>query len=89
MSRPTWPRCASSTTSTTPGLQNTTRWGETEQDYLLTSFMASQRPDPLLDAGPRRPVDLAIARSLPTFKDQTNRILTNQTNLTAPSATQA
>jgi len=60
-------------------LVNTTRWGRTHQDYLLTSFMGSAAnwitPD-LND-----PSTWTIARSLPTFKDQTNRIATNQTNL--------
>lgn len=60
-------------------LQNTTRWGRTHQDYLLTAFMGSAAnwvtPD-LSD-----PSTWTLARSLPTFKDQTNRIATNQTNL--------
>jgi catecholate siderophore receptor len=66
-------------------LHDTLRWGRTHEDYLLTSFMGSDArlltPDP---------VDLAtwtIARSNPTFKDQTNRILTNQTNLTVDFTT--
>ena len=59
-------------------LHNVTRWGRTHQDYLLTAFMGSAAnwvtPD-LAD-----PSTWTLARSLPTFKDQTNRILTNQTN---------
>lgn len=60
-------------------LVNTTRWGRTHQDYLLTSFMGSAANwiTPDIDD----PSTWTIARSLPTFKDQTNRIATNQTNL--------
>jgi catecholate siderophore receptor len=69
-------------------LQNTTRWGRTQQDYLLTSFMLSvnvanpalsnlQTPDV------NDPSTWTVARSLPTFKDQENRILANLTNLSA------
>ncbi|HEX7769419.1 MAG TPA: catecholate siderophore receptor Fiu [Dokdonella sp.] len=60
-------------------LQNSTRWGRTRQDYLLTAFMGTaanlETPD-LAD-----PTTWTIRRSNPTFKDQVNRILTNQTNL--------
>src|SRR5450830_100785 len=51
-------------------LQNTTRYEKTSQDYLLTSFMAIT------------PSTLALART-GNRKNQTNEILTNQTNLTA------
>lgn len=62
-------------------LQNTTRWGHTRQQYLLTSFMgsAANLSTPDIDD----PSTWTVARSLPTFKDQRNRILTNQSNLTA------
>lgn len=60
-------------------LQNTTRWGRTHQDYLLTSFMTSAANWLTPDLGD--PSTWTVARSLPTFKDQTNRIATNQTNL--------
>lgn len=65
-------------------LHNTTRWGRTHQDYLLTSFMGSSAnwTTPDLDD----PATWTIARNLPTFKDQTNRIATNQTNLRLHSA---
>ncbi|MGY0556333.1 catecholate siderophore receptor Fiu [Lysobacter sp. A421] len=60
-------------------LTNTTRWGRTRQDYMLTAFMGSTAnlvtPD-ITDAG-----SWTIARSLPTFKDQSSRIITNQTSL--------
>lgn len=62
-------------------LHNTTRWGRTHQDYLLTSFMGSTAN--LLTPDVDDPSTWTIARSNPTFKDQTNRILTNQTNVTA------
>lgn len=66
-------------------LRNTTRWGRTQQDYLLTSFRGDAAhlatPD-LAD-----PSTWSIERSLPTFKHQSNRILTNQTNFTANFAT--
>jgi len=62
-------------------LHDTLRWGSTHQDYLLTSYMGSS--DRLLTPDPDDPSTWTIARSNPTFKDQTNRILTNQTNLTA------
>ncbi|HEV7775759.1 MAG TPA: catecholate siderophore receptor Fiu [Luteibacter sp.] len=62
-------------------LHNTLRWGRTHQDYLLTSFMGSAAN--LLTPNPADPSTWTIARSSPTFKDQVNRIVTNQTNLTA------
>ena len=66
-------------------LRNTTRWGRTHQDYLLTSFIANAAnlatPD-LAD-----PSTWTLARSNPNFKRQSNRILTNQTHLTANVAT--
>jgi len=60
-------------------LTNTTRWGRTHQDYLLTSFMATAANlvTPDLDD----PSTWTVKRSNPNFKDQTNRIATNQTNL--------
>jgi catecholate siderophore receptor len=69
-------------------LHNTTRWARTTQDYLLTSFQAgaasSTSPRPTLSTpDPTDPSTWTIARSLPTFKHQNNRIATNQTNLTA------
>ncbi|HEY4294110.1 catecholate siderophore receptor Fiu [Luteibacter sp.] len=69
-------------------LHNITRWARTTQDYLLTSFQAgapsSTSPAPTLSTpDPADPSTWTIARSLPTFKHQNNRIATNQTNLTA------
>ncbi|HEY4583333.1 MAG TPA: catecholate siderophore receptor Fiu [Lysobacter sp.] len=62
-------------------LRNTTRWGRTSQDYMLTAFMGSAAN--LRTPDPANPATWTIARSLPTFKDQTNTILTNQTSLVA------
>jgi catecholate siderophore receptor len=68
-------------------LHNTTRWGRTHQDYLLTSFMYSAAN--LVTPDPADPSSWTVARSNPTFKDNTNTILTNQANLTAPFHTGA
>src|SRR5690606_6255821 len=81
--------------SDTLKLSNTLRWGRTEQDYLLTAFMSTggNADDPM--AGNIKwtdPDDLStytLARSNPTFKDQQNRILTDQLNLRADFATGA
>ncbi|MCJ2178299.1 catecholate siderophore receptor Fiu [Novosphingobium album (ex Hu et al. 2023)] len=60
-------------------LTNTARWGKTSQDYLLTSFMSTSTNVTATD-----PDDLStytLARSLSTYRDVTNRILTDQLNL--------
>ena len=62
-------------------LHNTLRWGRTHQDYLLTSFMATAAN--LRTPDPNDPSTWTVARSNPTFKNQTNKILTDQLNLTA------
>ncbi|MGH8115131.1 MAG: TonB-dependent receptor domain-containing protein, partial [Rhodanobacteraceae bacterium] len=61
-------------------LQNTLRWGRTHQDYLLTSFMGSAAN--LSTPDPANPATWTVARSNPTFLDQTNCILTDQLNFT-------
>lgn len=65
-------------------LRNTTRWGRTHQDYMLSSFMASDSyfvtPD-INDPG-----SWSIRR-LPNYKVQTNTILTNQTGLISHAQT--
>ncbi|WP_375592228.1 catecholate siderophore receptor Fiu [Chitiniphilus eburneus] len=71
--------------SPTATLRNTTRWGKTRQDYLLTSFMGSTAN--LLTPNPADPSTWTLARSSPTFKNQTNEILTNQTNVNATLVT--
>src|SRR5690606_7769955 len=62
-------------------LLNTSRWGRTRQDYLLTSFMASADPARFITPDLADPSTWQLARSLPTFKDNRNEILANQTNL--------
>jgi catecholate siderophore receptor len=62
-------------------LLNTTRWGRNEQDYLLTAFMLSADPARFITPDIDDPSTWQVARSLPTFKDQRNTILTNQANL--------
>ncbi|KRG67998.1 catecholate siderophore receptor Fiu [Pseudoxanthomonas dokdonensis] len=60
-------------------LHNITRWGKTRQDYMLTAYRlnAPTIPDPDdIDSW-------TFARSLPTFKNQQNTIITNQFNITA------
>lgn len=62
-------------------LHNITRWGRTHEDYLLTSFMGNTAN--LVTPDVNDPSTWTLARSNPTFKDQTNSIITNQTNFTA------
>lgn len=62
-------------------LRNTFRYGKTEQDYQLTSFMGSTAN--LLTPNPAQPLGWTVARSNPTNKNQKNTILTNQTNVSA------
>ncbi|WP_313423805.1 catecholate siderophore receptor Fiu [Stenotrophomonas rhizophila] len=77
-------------------LTNTARWGRTDQDYMLTAFMGTGtrgangaatgniRYTSAADLG-----SYTLARSLPTFKDQQNTILTDQLNLRADFTTGA
>jgi catecholate siderophore receptor len=60
-------------------LRNVTRWAQTQNDYLLTSFMGSAAN--WLTPNPANPSTWTLARSLPTFLNQQNTILTNQTSL--------
>ncbi|CAN7281237.1 catecholate siderophore receptor Fiu [Massilia sp. LjRoot122] len=62
-------------------LSNVSRYGRTKQDYLLSSWLANA-------ANLKTPVatdssSWTVARSTRTVKDQENKILTNQTTLTA------
>lgn len=59
-------------------VHNITRWGRTQQNYLLTSFMSSATyfDTPNLDNS-----DSWSIRRLPNFRDETHRILANQTGL--------
>lgn len=77
-------------------LRNIARWGQTTQDYLLTSFMTTSALDE--EGNPTGNVrwtdadDLStytLARSNSTFKDQQNRILGDQLNLLVDFATGA
>ncbi|MGH8855658.1 MAG: catecholate siderophore receptor Fiu [Telluria sp.] len=68
-------------------LSNVSRYGRTKQDYLLTSWLASAanfRTPVVAD-----PSTWTVARSTRTVKDQENKILTNQTTLTADFTTGA
>lgn len=60
-------------------LRNTTRWGRTSQEYMLTAFMGSSAY--LATPDPADPSTWTIARRLPTFRDQRNTVMTNQTTL--------
>ncbi|AXK71423.1 catecholate siderophore receptor Fiu [Lysobacter sp. TY2-98] len=60
-------------------LRNITRWGRTSQDYMLTSFTATAAN--LKTPDPNDMSTWTLARSNPTFKDQVNSIVTNQTSL--------
>lgn len=62
-------------------LQNTTRYGKTKQDYLLTAFMGNMVN--LKTPVATDPSTWTLARSLRTVKDQENTILTNQTVVSA------
>lgn len=62
-------------------LRNTFRYGKTEQDYLLTSFMGSAAN--FVTPNAALPSTWTVARSNPTNKTQENTILTNQTNVSA------
>ncbi len=66
-----------------PGLvlRNTSRWGRTHQNYMLTSFQATAAT--LVTPNLNNIATWTIARNIPTFKNQTNTILANQTNLSA------
>ncbi len=60
-------------------VRNTTRWGRTRQDYLISSFMVSG--DRLLTPDLDDRDTWAVTRTLPNFKHEQHSIVTNQTNL--------
>ena len=67
-------------------LQNTSRYGKTVQNYLLTSFLGSAAN--LKTPAPGNLATWTLARGtgttfVPTIKDQQNDILSNQSTLTA------
>ncbi len=59
-------------------LRNTTRWGRTHQDYMVSAFMASGTD--FITPDINDPSTWTIRR-LPNYKVQTNTILTNQLGL--------
>jgi len=67
--------------SPTMKLQNTSRYGKTSQDYLLSAFLTSAAN--LRTPNPADPNTWTLARSIRTGKDQENKILTNVTTLTS------
>jgi catecholate siderophore receptor len=60
-------------------LTNTTRYGRTKQDYLLSAFMSTGANLALPVVADRS--TWTLARTTRTVKDQENKIMTNQTNL--------
>ncbi|RYF73458.1 MAG: catecholate siderophore receptor Fiu [Comamonadaceae bacterium] len=74
-------------------LRNTTRYGKTSQDYMLTAFMANGLTTagaaPAVTSGylatprPLDPLSYTVTRNLPTNKDQVNTAFVNQTSLSA------
>src|SRR3546814_1494887 len=59
--------------SDTVHLQNTTRWGRSKQEYMLTAFMTSQDPARFATPDLDDPSTWEVARRLPTSTDQTNK----------------
>lgn len=76
-------------------LSNTLRWGKTEQDYLLTAFMSTGGTAANPMGGNIKWTDIndlstyTLTRGNPTFKDQQNKILTDQLNLRVDFSTGA
>lgn len=77
-------------------ITNTSRYGKTTEDYLLTSFMGAGYSATgttstgfLATPNPADPSSWTVTRNLPTSKDQTNEIITNHTNVRAAFKTGA
>ncbi|MYM22872.1 catecholate siderophore receptor Fiu [Duganella sp. FT135W] len=68
-------------------LVNTSRYGRTTENYLLTSFMATTAN--LVTPNAADPSTWSMKRTNLTFKDQVNEIVANQTTLTADVTTGA
>ncbi|MDE1173143.1 MAG: catecholate siderophore receptor Fiu [Parvibaculaceae bacterium] len=74
-------------------LSNIARWGQTKQDYQLTSFMSTGGTNATPMSGNIKWTDIndlstyTMARSNPTVQDLKNEILTDQLNLQADFAT--
>lgn len=78
--------------SDTLRISNTLRWGKTEQDYLLTSYMGTSNATGTGNIRWTDRNDLStytINRSSPTFRDTENEIVTNHLNLRADFVTGA
>ena len=73
--------------SPTLKLQNTSRYGKTQQNYLLSAFMGNTAN--LITADKANPAGWMLARTIRTPRDQRNEILANQTTVTADFATGA
>src|SRR5471030_156091 len=73
--------------SPTLKLQNTSRYGKTTENYLLTSFTATAAN--LITPSAADPATWQLARTNLNVKDQRNEIVTNQSTLTADFATGA
>nr|WP_198979831.1 catecholate siderophore receptor Fiu [Herbaspirillum sp. ASV7] len=76
--------------SPTLTLQNTTRYGRTDQDYRLSSFLANgttigtgtrRRTASLLTPSAEDRTSWLLARGIVTRRDQVNEIMSNQTHL--------
>lgn len=66
--------------SPTLRLVNTTRYGKTTENYLLTSFMLTAAN--IITPVPANPQSWTFNRTNLTVKDQVNEIVTNQTSVT-------
>ena len=73
--------------SSTSKLQNTSRYGKTSQNYLLTAYRA--HGEGLLTPSATDLSTWALVRGIPTVKDQVNEIFANQTTLTVQFLTGA
>jgi catecholate siderophore receptor len=69
-------------------IRNITRWGQTRQDYMATSFMfnPNSAPPSLQQPDPNNPATWTMNRSA-SMRDSVNRIITNQTNVTTKANT--
>lgn len=65
-------------------IRNTTRWSRVKQDYLLSAFMIGDSNVTLVDPNN---VDTWTTSRLANTKDVSNKLLTNQTNLTSKFST--
>ncbi|MBD8530228.1 MULTISPECIES: catecholate siderophore receptor Fiu [unclassified Massilia] len=70
-------------------LHNIARYGRTSQDYLLTAFMGTSANIGTTPATINDPSAWTLVRNTRTIKDQSNKILTNQTALTSQFGTGA